>query len=403
MQRLGIARPEFVQQMGPLAQQLGMRGEGVPETVANLLGIQRITGIQGGQMAGLVGAAGVAGRAATQPEASAMIVEAMASGLETGIRKQKLGEYMSEITSHVQSLRRQGILIEPRSIGAFVAGVSKYGTRFKGEAGVQAAGNILAALRGAGERNDFGAMLVMQTAMEQGRDPYEAMEALEDPEQMREILPAIVERIQRMSGGQAGKALALSQVMQGRLSKAQAREMISGQVSVAAFADVEATKAIEYIKEQERVTESSRGVARQEAALRNKQLGVGAGVYGPVKRVEEAELGLAAEIAPPAAAAGEFVAGQMKKGLGVWRDIKAATEGKRVPEAREVSKLMLEDFKSLGEDILEVLRSIARFFTGGGPPKTNIPRQYTHRGMTPPATPGEETGETVTFEAGQTE
>ena len=365
MQRLGIALPQFAQQIGPLAQALGMRGEGTAETAAQLLGVERTTGIQAGQMAGLVGAAGVAGQAATQKQSAEIITDAISSGLEAGVRQQKLGQYMSEVTSSVTAMRRQGILIEPRSLGAFIAGVSKYGAAFKGEAGVQAAGNILDVMKGAGERNDFGAMLMMKTAMEQGRDPYEAMEALEDPEQAREILPAVIARIRRMGGSESAQAMALHQVMQGRMSRRQAREMISGtEVGAEAFNDTDRQAAIDYIKEQRQVTEKSRGVAAQEAALVNQRIGVGAGVYGQMKKVETAELELAKIAAPVGGEIGEYAAKKLREGIESYKGAKEYFEKVRVPKTPgEAWNAMLKDIGTTLTDIKNIIMNVHdRFF-----------------------------------------
>lgn len=380
---LGIAKPQLAQQIGPLAQRMGMRGKGTAETVAQLLGIERVTGIQSGQMAGLVGAGGIgAGQGARPKEAIDTIADVISAGLEAGIRKQKLGEFMGEIASNVTALRRQGISVDAKSMAGFVAGVSKYGASFKGAAGTQAAGNMLSAIRGAGERNDFGAMLVMQTAMEQGRDPYEAMEALEDPKQAQKILPAMIEKVRRMGGSTEAKALALRQAMQGKLTYVQARQAIETEAG-GKFEDVDRGRANEFIKEQRQVTQKSRGVVMQEAALTNQRLAIGAEVFAPVKKVEAAELEVAKIVAPEGAKVAKGIVKQVREGLKAAKALEAEIPIADVSRAEGTRELAGTKVEELLGGILEVIKSVARGFGF----ETGIKTQ-THRGVVPP--PGTE-------------
>jgi hypothetical protein len=382
-QRYGFARPELAQQMGPLAQALGMRGEGVQETVPRLLGLERITGIQAGRMAGIVGAGGIAGEQATPEKAMAQITDVLAAAIESGMRVQDWPKLVDEVTRQTELFRSEGILIQPRSIAEFAAGMSRYGETFRGVAGMRAAGGMRDVMRGAGEKGGFGGMLFMQAAMAQGRSPFEAMMALEDPDEQKKILPAVIQRVSRMGGSAEARAMALRQAMQGKLSYRQALEAVqTAEQERIEFGEVDRQKVGEFLDKERRVTESSRGVARQEASLINERLGAGAGVYAPMKKVERAELQLAKEAAPVGAEIGKFTAEKLTEGLELYKGVKERFKDVEVPRTPgEAYGAAKKDIGAFLEEIAFILKKFWDKFGGGEELPAYTQRRTTERGL----------------------
>jgi len=370
--------------MGPLAQQLGMRGADVQQAVPMLLELERITGIQAGQMAGVVGAGGIAGRQATAAEATNQVIDVMGAAIESGMRAQDFPKMFDEVARQTEMLRTEGILIQPRSIAEFAAGMSRYGETFRGVAGMRAAGGMRDVMRGAAERSDFGAMMFMQTAMAQGRSPYEAMMALEDPEAQMQILPDVIQRLSRMGGSTEARAMALRQMMQGKLSYRQALEAVeTAEQERVELGGVDWKNVSDFLGAERRATQASRGVARQEAALINQRLGAGAGVYAPMKEVETAEIALAKAVAPAGAEIGKYAADKLKEGLETYKGVKEYFEKVRVPKTPgEAYEAMEADMGKTLEKIVEILeRFWNKFFGGGEPP----PPAYLKRKTTGPS------------------
>lgn len=348
---LGIAPGAISGQLAGLARGAGVRGEGAADIGIEMLLRQRLMGIGGGEQASLVGAAGIGGQAQNPAQARGLINEAIGGAVVAGFRDARIGEFVQSIAGHVEALRRQGIMVDPKSTIRAVAAVgATRGRSLQGEAGMSAVRGMEEVIRGAPSAQGFLPAMLMQQAMGGGRDPFRAFMAMEeDPAAM---IPQMVQQISGMGGSVEAKAFALHQGMGGRISRRQALELIEAGERGDLSADRVDKIMTEGTAKQRELAEGGKaavGTAATEAGMQAQRIRKGGEVQRDILAMRKAEL----EIVKQAAAIGAKVA---KETVEAARElIDAFKKGGFTELMGKAGEMMREALKGLTEKLETML------------------------------------------------
>lgn len=309
MTRFGVSRQELPGMLSSLAQTSGLRGKSLAGIAPEALKLEKLTGISGGAMLGAAGT-GISGELG-KTESKRLTMETVSTGIEAGIRKARLGTFVQQMASNLEGMRSRGIMVAPGSLTTIVDLVAGTGRKgLQAEAGVHAGTTIQSAVQGAGDRNDFFGALSLQTAMKNGGpggkklSPFEAQLALE--ENPETFAPLILQRIGKMGGSAAAKAMMLRQAMP-QLSVRQAYSLAQGTEHGefgAGKAPIGTEAGEAYLKDQEKGFGG--GLAAKQAAMANSQIETGEKTAPDILAMREHEEEMAKMAAPFAAKAGAY-------------------------------------------------------------------------------------------------
>lgn len=229
--QLGIAAPAAYQSLAQISQQTGIKGQGLFEgsgagLASTILQQQKLLGVNTGS---LLGAAGTAGGRFSGAEGQEMVQRALEDGLLAGFREARLQDYLQQIAGEVQTLRTQGIMIEPGQIQTLVSGFAGLGASFQGEAGAAAArrarGQVAGAIQGGGMQGQI-AMRAARSATGRDLSYFEARDWVEkNPAQsMKAVQDVIVNQMGLK--GEAGMFLA--ETMLPGMSVQNLRDFVGG-------------------------------------------------------------------------------------------------------------------------------------------------------------------------------
>lgn len=326
--RLGLAGPAAYQALGQIGQQTGVKGQKLfagsgGGLASTLLQHQKMFGANTGS---LLGAAGTAGGEFSAGEGQAMASEAMRDGLVAGFREARLGEFVQQVTSEVQALRTQGIMIQPQQIQDLITGFSGFGASFKGEAGAAAAKDARSRMQGLIQGGGVESMIGLMAARKAKGDVsyYGARQFLE--ESPEKAVPQVVDVIKNRMGltGEAGMFM-LEKVLPGRSVK-QYRDMMSGQFGATDTPEARA-RAQDQIRARAGVAgeEGAFGRAARVAGRTNRRAGMGAQVAGSVEAMQDVEDEIAAAVTVPLA---QFVGGVAEE----IKNLIKSVEGKSIED-----------------------------------------------------------------------
>ncbi|MCZ6868116.1 MAG: hypothetical protein O7G84_01270 [Gammaproteobacteria bacterium] len=312
MAGLGLNRTQVTGRMAALAQASGMRGKNLAALGPEALRMQELTGINAG---GMAGALGTAGGGQNPRQAMKLTEEAIAAGLNAGIREGKLPQFIAAIAANIESMRKQGIQVDPRGLPSLVRQLSKAGPSLQGAAAVTAAKGGVAAIKGAGKGGGFMDALALQVAMgttdpETGKKltAFQAELALEaNPEK---FIPLMMDRIGQMGGTDEGKAKLIQRWQGGSLAQAFdiARGATAGKFAGGPGA-ASAGAGAAFVNQEEAAQAGGRGLAGQVAAQQNRKIAAGKKISGQMMKVREQEIGMGIGGAKVGAAAAGLVSG----------------------------------------------------------------------------------------------
>lgn len=156
----GMGPQEAAGAVGQMAQRSGRSGESLREIIRPQLQLQNLLGVQNG--ANIVGAQ--ESRGGQAGNAQRLMMDAVSTGLEAGIRTAKLDQYLGNISSWVEQVRTQGIDFSADSALALSRGFSVMGKSFTGEAGLKRAQGVADALSRAADQSGIGTGLAFEAA-----------------------------------------------------------------------------------------------------------------------------------------------------------------------------------------------------------------------------------------------
>ncbi len=328
-QMFGVGPTEAPGMLGGFAQQTGMRGPGLGRAATSLLEYQQLLGF--GQLGGVLGAAGVAGGEVEDPRA--LMEEAVSSGVVSGFRIGRMDRFFAQFSGWLESVRTEGIPMDPSASLAFVTAISRIGPAFKGEAGLRAAQGLYQGLRQAPMRGGMAGMVALRAAgfrpEQRARGFVEAMTRLEDPSQMLANMQGLLAQPGLRGMDPAALTLMLKDIFGDALSWTEARDFaLKGRI-----------EAVPLMREGPELLEERRGQARRrgvfavparEAGLEAERARVGGRVSEAAYAVREQDLRMAAAYAPA-------MAGWIAKGVVALKEfLDAVTEiPERLDQARE--------------------------------------------------------------------
>jgi len=248
-QRFGYDPGQAVSQVANISRQTGRRGgQGGARGglygaggsfVPRLMEAQEYMGL--GQLGGITGAAETAGGQVADP--TTQIMQAISSGVVTGIRVSRLDRYFSQIASTVEDMRSRGFDISPESLMQASQGFGQLGrspgggNRFQGASGAAMARSMTGAMTGGLGRTPGVASLVALRAAGYGQGGVGYQEALRriqsgDPAVMQSIVTAINDAAGNDPAVAAEMHTQLGQSLYGRVpSQVDADALASGDTS----------------------------------------------------------------------------------------------------------------------------------------------------------------------------
>jgi hypothetical protein len=296
---LGISPNALPGRLASLAKGAGVRGQGAVDIGMEALTRERLMGIGSGEQASLVGAAGIGGKAASPAEANNLLREAIGGAVVSGFRDARIGEFIQSIAGHVEGLRRQGIMVDPKSTIRAVAAVgATKKSSLQGEAGMSAVRGMEDVIRGAPSAKGFLPAMLMQNALGGGRDPFRAFMAMEeDPASM---IPQMVEQISGMGGSVEARAFALHQGMGGKISRRQALDLIQAGESGSLSSDQVGQIMSKGEAKQAQLAKGGKaavGTAATEAGMSAQRIKKGGEVQQEILAMRKAELAVVKQAA----------------------------------------------------------------------------------------------------------
>jgi hypothetical protein len=211
-QRAGFSATEMLPMLRELAQAGWISGDNVLGVAPTAARLQAGLGVGAGQAGSLISAIGTARMDEPNPQESiAILTDAVDSGIRSGFSRSVIGQYMQQMASDIEGLRRQGIMIDPHGMLAMQRFVANLGQGFAGAAGPQAAQGMRDALRGAPDRSGAFSAFAMQAAgFGRGRSAFQAARTLE--ESPWEVLPTILQQMNARGGSEESRAMAIRQL-----------------------------------------------------------------------------------------------------------------------------------------------------------------------------------------------
>lgn len=314
--RWGVGPTEMPGMAAQFAQQSSLTGDALIEPLRRHLALQMLLGVQ--NAGNVVGAGRVAGGEVQDPVQ--MMTDAVGTGLAIGVRETRLDEYLSNMSSWVEQIRRSGIDFTPESAMRFTHMFGQLGGRFAGEAGAGAAQSTVDAFRQGPDRPGVMSLLRLR-AVGFGRPGgpgfLEAMERIENPR--AEDLSGFIDIARRMGGsgprGIASAAILLRQMMP-HLSFAQAHQLAEQGLPQAEMDSPGAiTDAV--VAERRRNVIGTFAAPRFEAQMEAARGGMGGRYAETAQAIQMLDMRIARIIAPHLSA----LAGQLVEGANSLLDI----------------------------------------------------------------------------------
>lgn len=158
--RYGMGPGEAAGSVAALAGRSGREGAGLTGILPTQLRLQNLLGVQGA--AGVVGAEESSG--GRSANASKLMLEAVSTGLEAGIRTTRLDAYLGNISGWVEQVRAQGIDFSSESALQLVRGFHSLGPAFAGEAAALRARQLPEAMKNAAKQGGIGGAISFEAA-----------------------------------------------------------------------------------------------------------------------------------------------------------------------------------------------------------------------------------------------
>lgn len=362
--RFGLGPGDAAGAVGNTAGRSGREGQGVAEILATQLRLQSLLGVQGG--AGLVGAE--ESRGGRSADASRLMLQAVSTGLEAGIRTTRLDAYLGNISSWVEKVRTEGIDFSAESALQLVRGFAALGPAFQGEASVARARELPQALKQAADQGGIGGALSFEAARRVAgpnasiEDLLALTEGGGTREQQSTFQRSFLELAREAAGNDVLGLRYLLRSVGAEMSIPQLRALQNGDLS--AFTATPPTTATAERKLGERqalfnqMGEPAQFAAQQ--AFARMGLGGDAGVQGAARQIMLNDLELARSVLPQTAALVEKTSrliNQLLKGEG-----KEAARGLLNTVGDQVG------LQKLGDDWVEgikggVLNALREFFS----------------------------------------
>lgn len=305
--RFGLSAPEAMQSGLGYAQGAGLSGEGASDAfMRRALSLQMLGGVQGAE--GVVRGSGV-GRSGpahmdfTQGAPEQLMMQAVSTGIQSGIRESRLSDFAQAATQVLESGRLGGTDLNLAGVLQTMRGLAGLGAGFSGEQGSRAMQGAVQAM-GTFEPGSDASSLVALRAVGFGtnRSYHEAVRFIQD--RPGEALPLILEQIRGMAPGNEGAQQELMRMLLPQFginpTRQQMESLARGDLS--GFGMQPGTGAAEdFMQRRGRSVGGAFGTPGLEAGVRNRQLRIGGNVRGAAVGVRDAEMRMTESVLPPVA------------------------------------------------------------------------------------------------------
>lgn len=324
--RFGFAAPEAMSQAAQFAQMAGLSGEDASDGFfRRALELQMLGGVDGA--AGVARAEGL-GRSGPgvldmsgEAPARAMML-AVSTGIRSGIREARLGQFVAAATTVLESERQRGTDLGLAGVLQTMRGIAGLGAGFAGEQGQRAMGGVLPAMGGFEAGADTSSLVALRAVgFGRGRSYHEATRFIQDhPEQ---ALPLILGQIRSMAPGNEDAQRELMRMIMPRFGLSPTRQQMESLASgdLSGFGRSLGTEEAEsFLQRRQESVGGAFGIPALEATVRNRQLGIGRQVAGAAIGIREAEMDLTETTVPAVARGAEEMLGWLNGAMAAFRE-----------------------------------------------------------------------------------
>lgn len=367
--RYGLDPGQAFGAAAPMAQAAGLSGaDADADFFRTGLGLEKLGGVR--TAPSVVRAAGVGRQsmggmdfAPPGQTSSRLMLQAVSAGIETGVRKSRLGEFVQNAASILEQGRMKGINFELSQVLGLSRGLSGLGSEFGGERSMSAAQRIIPAMQNFTPSGDFRSLAMLMGGGfgrgEGGKSYSEARLALEkDPSGS---FTRMQNQIRTMAGGDPKLAGEIWDMYFSQMagSYSQAMALGRGDMSLEEVQREQSTDpARRFLGQRQRQVSGAFTLPAKEAAYRKKRIDIGGeqALQEVVAKLRGIELAMTQEILPVIADNIADMLGWMKK---LYRTFAEEGVGAMLKQAAKdtiegLGKAIEQGLESAFEDVFDI-------------------------------------------------